>query len=635
MSNNTESGRADHLTYVFGDFCLDTRRSALCRDGELVPLRPKAYSVLVHLLRHHGELVTRTDLLDAVWRNAAVSDDSITQCVVEIRRAIDDADRTMLRTIPRRGFVFEAPVEERPAEAQQDVVPAASSAARGRSARRSAWAAVALVLVAVAAGLWKVAPREPAVSVATDSSRPAIAVLAFTDMTEAADRQYFADGLAEEILNHLSRSPELRVVSRSSSFSFRDDERDIPTIAERLGVDFVLEGSVRGSGDQLRITAQLIDAVADKHVWADAYDRDLATGNLIGIQNDIATSVAGAIGARTGKTPSLPDEPVDSIDPEAMDKFLRGLFYVHRIGSGSVEETDYDTAIEFMNAAIELEPDWAQPHAAIGTALHFFATSHFVEPGQVDEAFEASRRHLLDATRLDPTLGSAYSSLAFIAHSYDLDFERAEALYAKAEQLGSHGRWGHAIMLRAQGRFEESIEKYREAMLQNPMSTNLTWQLADALRCAGHYAESGGHIDGLLRISPDHRGMWEFRALLAVRMGDIDLAKRLLEEHGDSDDPLVFANVRAALGMRDAALTALAELDRSPGWWPQGYAMIAVPIGEQERALGYLERVAEAEPRLLTLATCPDDLGPIVDDPRYRALLTQAGIPMRTAAVSR
>ena len=633
MSNNSDNGQASHLAYFFGDFCLDTRRGALCRDRELVPLRPKSYSVLVHLLQHHGELVTRTDLLDTVWHNAAVSDDSITQCIVDIRKAIEDTDHTMLRTIPRRGFVFEAPVEERPSEEHADA-PAAP-AGRGRNARRWSWAAVSIVLVFVSAGLWTVAQRHEAEPGPLVASKPSIAVLAFADMTETGDRQYFADGVAEEILNHLSRSPDLRVVSRSSSFTFRDDEKDIPTISERLGVDFVLEGSVRGSGDQLRITAQLIDAETDEHVWADAYDREMAAGNLIGVQNDIAANVAAAIGVQTGMTPSLPSETVKAIDPEAMDKFLRGLFYVHRISSGSVQETDYDSAIELMNAASELEPEWAQPRAAIGTALHFFATSHFVERDQVDEAFEASRRHLLEAVRLDPTLGPAYGSLAFIAHAYDLDFERAEAFYARAEQLGNRSRWGHAIMLRSQGRFEGAIEKFREAMLQNPMSTGLTWQLADALRCAGQYEEAAGHIDGLLKISPDNRGMWEFRALLAARMGEIDLARQLLEAHGESDDPLLFANARAALGMRDAALTALAELDRRSDWFPQGYAMIAVPIGEAERALEYLERVAEAEPRLLTLATCTDDLGPIANDPRYLALLTNAGIPVQSAVASR
>jgi TolB-like protein/DNA-binding winged helix-turn-helix (wHTH) protein len=635
MSNNSDNSQASHLAYFFGDFCLDTRRGALCRDRELVPLRPKSYSVLVHLLRHHGELVTRTDLLDTVWHNATVSDDSITQCIVDIRKAIEDTDHTMLRTIPRRGFVFEAPVEERPAEEHPDAPATPAPAGGGRNARRWSWAAVSIVLVVVSAGLWTVAQRHEAEPRPPVSSKPSIAVLAFADMTETGDRQYFADGVAEEILNHLSRSPDLRVVSRSSSFTFRDDEKDIPTISERLGVDFVLEGSVRGSGDQLRITAQLIDAGTDEHVWADAYDRELAAGNLIGVQNDIAANVAAAIGVQTGTTPSLPAEAVKSVDPEAMDKFLRGLFYVHRIGSGSVEETDYESAIELMNAAIELEPEWAQPHAAIGTALHFFATSYFVEASEVDAAFEASRRHLLDAIRLDPTYGPAYGSLAFIAHAYDLDFERAEAFYARAEQLGNRGRWGYAIMLRSQGRFEEAIEKYREAMLHNPMSTGLTWQLADSLRCAGRYEEAAGHIDGLLKISPDNRGMWEFRALLAVRMGENDLARQLLDEHGESDDPLLFANVRAALGMRDAGLAALEELDRRPGWFPQGYAMIAVPIGEAERALAYLERVAAEEPRLLTLATCPDDFGPIVDDPRYVALFTEAGIPLRLTAASR
>ena len=175
-----------------------------------------------------------------------------------------------------------------------DLVGQAISAAQGpagggRNARRWSWAAVSIVLVVVSAGLWTVAQRHEAEPRPPVSSKPSIAVLAFADMTETGDRQYFADGVAEEILNHLSRSPDLRVVSRSSSFTFRDDEKDIPTISERLGVDFVLEGSVRGSGDQLRITAQLIETGEGFHLWSESYDRTL--DDIFAIQTEIAEAI--------------------------------------------------------------------------------------------------------------------------------------------------------------------------------------------------------------------------------------------------------------------------------------------------------------------------------------------------------
>ena len=626
MSNKTNNRQAGRLVYQFGDFCLDVDRGTLSRAGAVVPLRPKCWEVLAHLVKHHGELISRADLIDHAWRNADISDDCLTQCIVEIRRALGDADRTKLRTVPRRGFVFELPVSELPLGKEHVEAPP--------RARRWLYAAampVFLVLVFLSLRT-EPGPDEATPAPVTDrDDQPAVAVLAFADMTDAEDRQYFADGVAEEILNHLARIPELRVISRSSSFTFRGEEHDIAAIAESLGVDFVLEGSVRGSGSKLRVTAQLIDAASDSHLWAESFDYDLSAASAIDVQADVAADVALAIGERMGTPVSLPEHEALDVSLVAQEHYLRGMFHLRKIMTVTGSKEDFDLALGNFRTAVEAEPEWAAAHAALGKTLHFHATNHFIAQADVPHTFEASRRSLLEAVRLDPELAVAYASLAFVAHTFDLDFEQAEALYSKAIALGAHPHWGYALMLRSLGRYEEAVDQYREGLLENPLSIGIAMQLANSLRCIGRYTEAAERVDALLEGNPDATGLWSFRAFISARMGDVDGAHEILERYDDTEYAGEFAETYAILGMHDEAEAALDVFDARDRFSPSPYARIAVLIGQEERALEYLEAAASEQPHLMAAMRCKDDIGPLEDDPRFAAILSEAGLPVKLA----
>jgi tetratricopeptide (TPR) repeat protein len=407
------------------------------------------------------------------------------------------------------------------------------------------------------------------------------------------------------------------------------DDSNIPQIAERLGVDFVLEGSVRGAGDDLRITVQLINANANSNVWVESYDREISLDNLVAVQTDIGARVAAAISVETGLSFSLPPKQTPTVDAAAMDNYLQGLFYVRRVQLGGASREAFDAAIEHMTAAIEIDPDWAPPHAAIGLTKHFLATSSHLEPDRVGETFEEARLHLLQSLRIDPGYGPAYGSLAFIAHAWDLDFERAKALYDQARAVGHERPWGEAIMLRAQGRLDDAISQYRQAALNDPLSRSISLQLADTLRCAGRYDEAARHLDGVSQNHPDvSEFLWEFRAELSLKKGDLARARQIMDEHRNVDDPVPFAQLMALLGMREEAEAALAVIEKGASWNPRDHTKIAVALGQEDRALDYLQQVAERYPRYLTLIQCPDEIGPLADDPRFRRLLADAGIPV-------
>jgi TolB-like protein/DNA-binding winged helix-turn-helix (wHTH) protein len=232
----------------------------LVRDaaGREMPLRAQSFAVLRHLVANAGRIVTKDELFAAVWKGVAVTDDSLVQCVRDIRQALGDEAQAVLKTVPRRGYRLD--------------LPPAAVAAPGPGRRASRWPAVlagaafGALAVVVAATAW----REPA---AEADGLPSIAVLPFDDMSAAQDIGYLGDGLAEDVISMLARSPDVMVIARNSSFAYGGAPVDVRQVGEELGVDYVLEGSVRREGAALRVVAQLNDAETGAHVWAERFDQ--------------------------------------------------------------------------------------------------------------------------------------------------------------------------------------------------------------------------------------------------------------------------------------------------------------------------------------------------------------------------
>jgi TolB-like protein len=232
-------------------------------DGAEIALRPKTFDLLAVLARNPGRTLSRDELLDAVWPGVTVTDESVTQCVREVRRAIGDPDGRLLRTVARRGYRLDGAVVP--------VMPAGDR---------------------VTAAFTSSEPSVPSLSLALPD-KPSIAVLAFDNMSSDPDQEYFSDGVADDIITELSRSRSLFVIARNSSFTYKGRAVDVKQVARELGVRYVVEGSVRRSGGRARISAQLIDAETDHHLWAERYDRDDA--ELFAVQDEITTAITTAI----------------------------------------------------------------------------------------------------------------------------------------------------------------------------------------------------------------------------------------------------------------------------------------------------------------------------------------------------
>jgi TolB-like protein len=314
--------------YKFDRFVLDLRRGALLADGVECPLRPKSFALLCHLVENAGRLVDRDEIMQAVWPGVFVTDDSIAQCVRDIRHALGNGAPQLLRTVPRRGYLFTASI------ASGSEPPAGVASPR--------------ITETV----------QPVAGATSLPDRPSIAVLPFQNMSGEPEQEYFVDGMVEEIITALSRIRWLFVIARNSSFSYKGQSPDVKQVGRELGVRYVLEGSVRKGGDYLRITGQLIDAETGAHLWADRFDGPME--KVFELQDRVASSVAGVIEPALQAAETARSSRRATADLTAYDLYLRSYAMVWSSARQAPE------ALRLAEQAIAIDPQY-------GTALSWAA----------------------------------------------------------------------------------------------------------------------------------------------------------------------------------------------------------------------------------------------------------------------
>jgi TolB-like protein/DNA-binding winged helix-turn-helix (wHTH) protein/Tfp pilus assembly protein PilF len=622
MSNDTDQGVE---RYSFSGFTLDPARQVLQGpDGE-IRLRPKSYALLLYLVRHPGRLVSRQELHDAVWGRLAVTDDSLTQCLVEIRRVLGDEGRQIVKTVPRRGYLFDAPVTRLVGDGLQDPGRTldrnadedgahAEAGDGGRAAPRSApptprgpllsTGILAAATVVAMLAVWVAAQRHeapPASAVSVVQRLPnSIAVLPFVDLSAEKDQEYFGDGMAEEILNLLVQWPELRVIARTSSFSFKNQPVDIATITQRLGVEHVLEGSVRKSGTQVRITAQLIAAHDGTHLWSQSYDREL--GDLLVVQREIASAVAYAL-----KASLFPDGTTtlaaSTVDARAYDHFLHGRFLFHRRDAGDLER-----AREQFEAAIALDPGYARALAYLSGVYN--AQMH---TGEISWETGVQRRREAAEQALAMDAGLPEAHLRAIAvFADDGNVERALHHLELARAIDPDNSLLLGITsarLLAEGRVDEAIQQWDRIVANDPLSRLSRQNRGLKLMAAGRLEEARadllvardlgqtGEADTFLSLILVLEKRYEEAlalldpipwshdrevglALAHHALGntaEADAVVARLRADGSGDAAMALAEFHAHLGERAHAFSTLAEararFERETRWSPRRWAI--------------------------------------------------------------
>ncbi len=474
----------------------------------------------------------------------------------------------------------------------------------------------------------EVSSRTVATSAAPSAFRPpphSIAVLPFINMSGDKEQDYFSDGLSEELLNDLARINELQVAARTSAFSFKGKDVDIDTIAHKLNVCAVLEGSVRRSGHTVRITAQLINAITGFHLWSKSYDRDL--GDVLKLQTEIASAVAESL--KVSLLGSVADkiEVGGTRNPGALDAYLRAS----RAFGSRHDPAEIPKAISVYDEAIRLDPSFALAFASRSIALEQYA-GEMDMGAAVHAGFASAEADARRAIALAPELPEAHLALASILEVGFLDFAQASVEYERARALAP----GNAEVLRASGaaasymgHFASAIAAVRRAVVLDPLSRAAYGSLSRVLYNARQYEEASAAAAEAIRLNPDFVGNYSSRGFAFYELGDLERARAACEVKPNywlSQQCLTV--VYDKLGRHSDAQTVLARMQAALGnAYAYQYATIYAQWGNRPKALEWLDTAMRLrDPGLESLKTDPL-MDPLRNEPRFQAALRKLKFP--------
>jgi TolB-like protein/tetratricopeptide (TPR) repeat protein len=549
-------------SYEFGRYRLQSPTGLLYRDAEMAALPPKAAQVLLVLVEHAGEVVTKADLLKTAWKDAIVEEGSLTRTISILRKALGAGTegRDSIATISKRGYRFTIPVR-----------------------------------------------------VAAKPSRPAaekvmLAVLPFENLSPDPRQEYFSDGLTEEMITQLSRlNPErLSVIARTSAMMFKGTKKRIADIGNALGVQYVVEGSVRRSDKQLRISAQLIRVDDETHVWAKNFERSL--GDVLKIQAEVARSIAAEIQIKLGPHSEHTLMQVAEVSPEAHEAYLRG-----RHSWNKRTEAGMRKSIVHYEEAIHLDPEYAMAHAGVADSYVMLACRGMVP---AKETFRKAKTAARKAIDLDGSLGIAHASLAHV-RLHDWDWEGLEKDFRRAIELDP----SHAIayywfgeFLMSMGRPEEAITVTEEAHRMDPLSPVIGASLAMILYLSRQYDRALDVAERMREIHPEHFLPHLRMGLILVQKGShqraiAELTTAVALANRSTETLAALAAAFAAAGNNEQAKELLSQLERSQ---PQRYvlpyniAKIYAAARNKSKAFDWLDKAYdEGNPDLIELNSEP------------------------------
>ncbi len=562
-------------TIRFGVYEVDVRAGELRKQGVKVKLQEQPLQVLQILLEKPGDMVTREELQQRIWPSDTFVDfdHGLYNAIRRLREALGDSADTphYVETLARRGYRFIGRLDH-----------AATS---------------------------------------IPSSIRSLAVLPLENLSHDPEQEYFAEGLTEALITTLAKIGELRVVSRTSIMLYKGVRKPLREIARELEVDAIVEGTVLRAGDRVRITAQLIDAAKETHLWAESYERDLR--DVLTLQSEVAQAVAREVRVKLTPQEQAYIAHVRRVDPEAYEAYLKGRYHWNR-------RPGVRKSIEYFEQAIAKDPTYAAAYAGLADCLSALSAWGHV-PGCV-KAKELAEK----ALELDHSSGEAHTSLAFAA-MYDYDFLTAQGEFERSIELNPRYGTAHHLFgfyLGLMGRYEESYTELQRAIRLDPLSSLANALLGYIYLYARRYDQAIEQFVKTLELDPDSAfaqcGLgWAYRCKSLHEPAIAALRKSIELWHGPS--PLSwFGEAYAAAGHRDEAhkiLEQLFELAKQRYVTPYGVARIYAALDEREEALHWLETAYRQRAEwmvLLKVDPCLDDLRP---DPRFQDVLRRMNFP--------
>jgi TolB-like protein/DNA-binding winged helix-turn-helix (wHTH) protein/Flp pilus assembly protein TadD len=626
--------RPEQPSYAFGPFRLDAAQRLLFRDDQLIPLPPKSAEALIFLVTNHGRLIEKDELMKAVWPDTFVEEANLTVHISGLRKVLQDGSNgeTYIETVPRRGYRFVAEVFEPPraADAQASTASgkATSTPPLRASHRKTIWIAItacALIVALVGVHYFRKLPL---------ASRQvhAVAVLPLENLSGDPSQEYLADGITEALVTDLAQIHSLRVISRTSAMTYKGTKKRLPEIARELNVDAVVEGSIVRSGDRLQVTAQLINAPADAHLWAQTYQGNVR--DLLTLQNRVSQAIVREVGATLTPDEKLRLTTLRVVNPDSHETYLQGRYYWNKRTPENLGK-----AMDLFESATRLDPNSAEAYAAMATAYMSMLGSDQFPPREMEEKARAAAEKAL---ALDDSMGEPHATFAMLKAVQEYDWKTSDAEFERAEELDpsyvvAH-HW-HAFMLSSRRRDGEAFAEIQKAHELDPRNPGETTALAFVLYWSRKYPECIQAASQALELAPDY-----FFALSA-RGECYEQLKRYDEaladyQHGLRASPHNnggvgrLGHIYGVLGRKSEARAQLEDITSRtanapyiPVWQE---ALIYLGMGERQRALDLLEK--DQELRTTGSLMLGDD--PIFDalrsEPQFVAMLNKAGLITRS-----
>jgi TolB-like protein/DNA-binding winged helix-turn-helix (wHTH) protein/Flp pilus assembly protein TadD len=648
----------------FGTYELSLQSGEVRKAGVRIRVQQQPLKLLEVLLERPGEVVTREELRSRVWPDETFGDfdQAVNIAIAKLRSALGDSAENprYIETLPKRGYRFIAdvsfvdadgrvrrpesasavPPETEPGHQLQSnglaippVVPESApqlqNPATAVAPQRPRWLTrrvimallVVLSLAILSVFFFRSRRREP-------TAIRSLAVLPLENLSGDASQNYFSDGMTDELITDLAQISALRVISRTSVMVYKGARKPLPQIARELHVDAVVEGTVLRAGDQVRITAQLIDASTDKHLWSQSYQGELR--DTLALQDRVAREIAQQIQINLTPREQAALKSVKVVNPEAYESYLKGRYFWNKRTADGLK-----VGLAYFNQAVEEDPNYAQAYSGLADTYALLGDWQYavMTPTQANPKAKAAA---LKAVELDKTLGEAHNSLAFVLDGFDWDLDSGGKEFRRAIELNPGYATAHhwyAWHLGLLGRYDEAIAEMRKAESLDPLSLIINADLAELLVIAHSYDESMRQSRKTIEMDPNfamaHNQLGQaYLQQHQYEQAVVELQKAVQLSVGSPTCIANLARAYALSGRRSEAVKLLSDLKTSstPGFsHASEIAAIYVSLGDKDEAMNWLEK-GYAE-RFNPGVLIRPGFDPLRSDPRFRDLVHRTGLP--------
>jgi TolB-like protein/DNA-binding winged helix-turn-helix (wHTH) protein/tetratricopeptide (TPR) repeat protein len=605
--------------FSFDNFEVDLQSGELRKNGRKIRLQGQPFQLLAILLERPGEVVTREEVSRRLWPgNTFVDfDHGLGTAMNKLRDALGDSveDPRFVETLPRRGYRFIGHID------RNEPQPAAQTS--GSSLQRRVLLLFAGLLAAVVLLLFLRMWRRGSTASTSNPPHPImLAVLPFQNFSGDASQDYFSDGLTEEMITQLGElnGNQLSVIARTSSMAYKNTTKDVGQIGRELGVDYILESSVRRDGDKVRITVQLIRVKNQVQVWANSYDREVT--HSIAVQEEVAREVAQQIKVNLGRTEAVQGP----LNPVANDAYLKGRYYLNQF-----TENGFSQAAFYFNQALAADPKFAAAYAGLSESYTFLVITNAIPP---QEGWPKVRDAAQKAVELDSALSDGRLNLAhFRMHMWDwkdaeADFQRAIALNPSSER--AH-RW-YAAYLCSLGRHQESVKEITQSRGLDPLSSITNAEVVRELYYGRQYEEAVEEGRKAELVDPEFPRTHFWLGRVYAQLGKNSAALAESERAGPSDSivrvtEMAYAFARAGKTVQARALVRDLQERSKRGYVPAyDLAVIHLALGENETALQWLQKAYDEHDWALIVLAVEPRLDPLRSDPRFQVLMRKVGL---------